>query len=342
MLTDATPAAERGRVMGLAEFSSGWTVGPPLGALLFAAGGWTLPFAVLGVLPIVGVALLAWARRTLASPGTDGIAERPFSRIQEPQSTVELVRRVSSWELYLVASCPALTWLAWNLWDLGYTPWIQAEFGFSAGTAALFFAIPPLVYTVCSIAAGWLSDRHDKRAVVASGLVVEGLAFVVAAGWLARYWPWAAAGMAFTSSSLRLGVSVLGGALIGCGGPLVVVPCLPEMVAIAARSKRREPEPCTPLSRSDHELANDEQVRAWMKVSDDDIEGEAVHPASGVCEGPGNPGSVTVVVPSAPNDTGNLQEASMADEADTLDETDEQTTNMVSGVFTTCTNTGGS
>ena len=187
LLTDITPEGERGRVVGIAETasSSGWTVGPPIGGMLFALGGWLLPFAAIGVFPVLCVPALLLGKRALdaldGSASADGREQHAAGRAPSgglhvplpsdderpgpapeprpscadktgavvaaasgstdavaaaaappPMSSLALLRLVSSWELYLVASCPGMVCTCWNVWDLGYTPWMQSEFGMSA------------------------------------------------------------------------------------------------------------------------------------------------------------------------------------------------------------------
>ena len=245
MLTDITPPAERGQVMGIAEFASasGWTVGPPIGALLFAAGGWVLPFEILGILPVVGVMGLILVQKALgmtssgAMQSADDMRGGAVGAAMLPQppvkSSVALLREVSSFELYLIASTTGLLVFSWGLWDLGNTVWLTEEFGFSPEVVGLMFSLPPLIYAITTFPAGKLSDTHDRRDLLGAGLIIEGWAMVIACGWLASYWPWSEAGLAATPRILRLIFNIVGCILIGVGGPLVIVPCLPEMVSVA-------------------------------------------------------------------------------------------------------------
>ena len=258
MLTDATPATSRGQVMGFAEFASasGWTVGPPVGALLFAAGGWIFPFQILGVLPIVGLAFFlaghysfstkneahGKSRNTESNGDTELQSHTILEQMPEEGTSktkghskkpvLQLLREVSSWQLYLASSCSGLIMGAWGLWDLGYTVWMTSEFDLSEEAVGFYFAIPPLCYMIASMPAGHFTDKFDRRAVVAGGLVAEGLGFIVAAGWLASFLPWADC-ITTSSRGFRLAVSVIGCVILGTAGPFVIVPCLPEMTAVA-------------------------------------------------------------------------------------------------------------
>lgn len=53
VLADAFPGSV-GKVMGAAELAAGlgWTVAPPLGGLLYAAGGYSFPFTIFGPMPL--------------------------------------------------------------------------------------------------------------------------------------------------------------------------------------------------------------------------------------------------------------------------------------------------
>ena len=58
ILTDAFPQ-NKGAVIGAANAcdGAGWAVGPPVGGFLYVAGGFSLPFFVVGPLPLILLAL---------------------------------------------------------------------------------------------------------------------------------------------------------------------------------------------------------------------------------------------------------------------------------------------
>ena len=137
MLTDRTSPERRGRVMGIAEFASasGWTVGPPVGGILFVAGGWLMPFEVLTILSVVFLlALVLLVPPMNVPPNASTPAPSPTGQQLEKAKTKTCWRTfqlVSSWDLFLCASCAGMILSCWSQWDLGFSPWIRTEFGLS-------------------------------------------------------------------------------------------------------------------------------------------------------------------------------------------------------------------
>jgi len=235
-----------------------------VGAFLFAAGGWLLPFEILGVLPIIGLVTFTTFHKTLGvdhssdespeqTPALDNDSDMNFNELKNTEeplvSMTEMFWNISTWQLYLTASCSGLIMCSWGMWDLGYSVWLVNEFNLSEEAVGFYFALAPLTYMIGSVPAGAASDTYDPRMVAGTGLVLEGWSFVIAAGWLAPFWPWYV-GLASTSYHLRLGLMILGSAFLGAAGTLVIVPCLPYMVEIAQSNYREYLSTGTTLKRS--------------------------------------------------------------------------------------------
>jgi hypothetical protein len=290
-----------------------------------------LPFEILGVLPIVGLVVFISCYKLLGvdgysteSPRRTNALDRPAGNSNEqtakgpPQkSTLKLLCKISSWQLYLSASCSGLIMCAWAMWDLGYSPWMVSEFGLSEEAVGFYFAIAPLTYMLNSVPAGSAADMFDARVVTGMGLVVEGWSFMIAAGWLAPFWPWYE-GFATISQSFRLGLSVLGCTLLGAAGPLVIVPCLPNMVDIAQSNAKQAAT--AGLGREDG--------IGWTRVVDDDEEALKVNGVAG-----------PTLVDRESTDSGEV--VARLPENSHHESGNEEVTNLVASIFTFAQNLGG-
>ena len=320
---------------GFAEFSaaSGWTVGPPVGAFLFAAGGWLLPFEILGVLPIVGLITFTTFHESLGmdhkseesleqtsaldnDSGSDSNEQKNTEASKVPM--IDIFCQISTWQLYLTASCSGLIMCSWGMWDLGYSVWLVNEFNLSEEAVGFYFALAPLTYMIGSVPAGTASDTYDSRAVAGTGLVLEGWSFIIAAGWLAPFWPWYA-GLASTSYHLRLGLMIIGSAFLGAAGTLVIVPCLPYMVDIAQSNYRQY------LSTGGKNQGSLKRGSSWAHVPNDDVDALNMNGTDG-----------SSLMGEKSNDSAGMNSQPIVKYHD-----NEEVTNLVASIFTFAQNLGG-
>ena len=217
ILSDAFPES-RGRIIGVAEMmnSLGWTVGPPMGGLLFVIGGFTLSFLICGALPLltlIGVLSVfpegGTTPRAAPTPlsTSEAEADQADAEEQERQSAADAdgssegdeaschallkrARRLATPGLFVTAFAATTPGAEHNtttpccvehhllvakndrvcqdsqdrlgtkkrkpigfsagtifaLWDIGFTPFVVEEFGFSLETVGLYFAIGPGMY----------------------------------------------------------------------------------------------------------------------------------------------------------------------------------------------------
>ena len=161
ILSDAFPDS-RGRIIGVAEMmnSLGWTVGPPMGGLLFAIGGFTLPFIICGALPLL--TLLGVLSVFPEGGSTPRAAPAPLSTSEADADAADAetdegsgsdsatfgallkrARRLATPGLFVTACAATTPGTIFALWDIGFTPFVVEEFGFSLETVGLYFAIGP-------------------------------------------------------------------------------------------------------------------------------------------------------------------------------------------------------
>lgn len=149
VLADAFPDSV-GKVMGAAELAAGlgWTLAPPLGGVMYSAGGYSLPFTVFGPMPLcfVLVVLLLYPKDIVqtAREVTDAAAAK---RALPP--AYQRVWSLGSVGLCLTAAITCMPFSIWSCFDVGFTVWFVDEFEYSVLTATLFFTIAPATYSTC-------------------------------------------------------------------------------------------------------------------------------------------------------------------------------------------------
>ena len=157
VLADAFPESV-GKVMGAAELAAGlgWTLAPPLGGVMYSAGGYSLPFTVFGPMPLcfVLVVLLLYPKDIVqtAREVTDAAAAK---RALPP--AYQRVWSLGSVGLCLTAAITCMPFSIWSCFDVGFTVWFVDEFEYSVLTATLFFTIAPATYSTCH-------THHTSRA----------------------------------------------------------------------------------------------------------------------------------------------------------------------------------
>jgi MFS family permease len=290
---------------------------------------------------------------------TDGARRGGDGASSSLAASVALIREIAAPALILPAAAAGLVLFSWGQWDLGYTPWMQAEFGFSESVCGFFFAIPPLVYSLCTLPAGMLGDRFPKSRIIAAGLATSGAAFIVAAGWLAPWWPWTpvmeagvhseppaqdvsdiqedestyAALDNVASWTVRLAMQVAGGVLIGVGGPAIIVPALPLMHEVASRLRRgarcSRPAPTLGAVEWEHGVCPATGREYWFNKVTEESTWEKPDPEEGSSSRERNGGR-------RKEDADTDAEGAEEGEKD-----DEEMTNVVSALFTFVMNVGG-
>lgn len=177
-LSDGFPA-HRARVLSLANSagSLAWTIGPPVGGILYGFGGFRLPFIASGVSPpFMMCAILATSPiAMLAAPGSPAAKQKN----DPPPTRDELLRwfrAVSSIGLYLPPMAAAVVSAKWSTFDMGVTVWMMGEFSFSIQRASLCFTCASLAFAICSPIMGYIGDKipkHTMKWMVVVGLLLN-------------------------------------------------------------------------------------------------------------------------------------------------------------------------
>eukprot|EP00746_Dinoflagellata_sp_MGD_P151081 gnl/MRDRNA2_/MRDRNA2_82777_c0_seq4.p1 gnl/MRDRNA2_/MRDRNA2_82777_c0~~gnl/MRDRNA2_/MRDRNA2_82777_c0_seq4.p1 ORF type:complete len:473 (+),score=49.20 gnl/MRDRNA2_/MRDRNA2_82777_c0_seq4:166-1419(+) len=223
ILTDAFPN-DKGKVIGVANSMNGlgWAVGPPVGGLIFAAGGFRLPFMVMAPIPMLLLLFQLLSFPELNADTTSDAAPAEHLKFSESfQRSRQLVTRPM-----LLTALVAVVYIGkWAFFDMTFTPWASAEFGFSITTVSLYFSIPAICFVVCAPLGGCAVDKvKHKKWLLAAGLCVDGSLTLCyyQLSWL--LWP----------MEVRLMVMMPYLICLGVFGSLVEPVILPDMLESAA------------------------------------------------------------------------------------------------------------
>jgi len=163
VLTPAKRARAFGILMAVASMSS--VAGVPLVALMTSAGGWRVPFFVIGCLLFV-CAVLHW----LWYPKIERAGSRTFSFL----SRYKQMARISLFRTALAANL--LQRMAFYATFSYLAAYLISEHGFSVGATAIPLAIAGVGVVVGSIMAGSVANMRRRAQMVAGSAVVGGLA----------------------------------------------------------------------------------------------------------------------------------------------------------------------
>lgn len=162
IVADAFPSEARGRAMAisLSGGTVGFLLGPPVGGLLYEAGGARVPFLAAALLALAGLVMVL----ALLKPGsTEGAGPAIFA---------DLLR-----DPMVLAPCLAAAVGAgvWGLLEPVYPLYLEERFGLSPGGIGLVFGAATLAYGIANPFVGWLSDRWGRRPVIVLGLLAMAL-----------------------------------------------------------------------------------------------------------------------------------------------------------------------
>ena len=210
--------------MGFAESAAGlgWTLAPPIGGVLYGLGGFSLPFAVFGPLPLVVVfAILAFAPAVeeAALAGGDSREPRPSSNAPLAPAPLRLWR-LGTKGLAATTLLATTPFLAWTSFDVYMVIWMRADLRISMTTCTVLFSITPLGYMLATVPAGAVVDKVScKKKVLCAGGVATGIVYLFWGKW------W----LSGASKAARVAAVASLQAVSGVVNPFFVVPALPDM-----------------------------------------------------------------------------------------------------------------
>lgn len=177
ILTDAFPN-DKGKVIGVANSMSGvgWAIGPPVGGLIYAAGGFTMPFLVMGPLPMLLLLLQLLSYPQLSA---DATSDPKLTEHLEFSESFRRTRQLVTRPLLLTVAVAVAHMSKWTLFDVMFTPWATSEFGINVTTVSLYFSIPAMAFLVISPLGGWVVDRvTHKKWLLLAGMCLGGCAML--------------------------------------------------------------------------------------------------------------------------------------------------------------------
>ena len=194
ILTDAFPQ-NKGAVIGAANAcdGAGWAIGPPVGGFLYVAGGFSLPFFVVGPLPLALLLLQLAVFPRLATPSPRAAAAKSAaaddgsgsgsgeassmygsgsSGVSEAEAEPERIGAAEVWQrarglicapMCMTMAAGAVFTSKWGMFDVTFTPWAVSEFGFSIREVSIYFSIPAMAFLFISPFGGMVVDKVDRK-----------------------------------------------------------------------------------------------------------------------------------------------------------------------------------
>lgn len=166
---DVVPYRERGRAVGIVEFSwaGSWLIGVPASGLLIEQFGWRAPWAVLIVLGVFGAILtragLPPATSSPSSEAHDGTP--PVTLLQTWQS---LLRRRT---VVVLLAIGVLLTFAIEAPFIVYGAWLESSFGLELGTLGLASAVIGIAEATAEFGTAVITDRLGKERSVLGGML---------------------------------------------------------------------------------------------------------------------------------------------------------------------------
>lgn len=190
-VADTFPPTERGKAIGWLVSATGIsaTAGVPLVAFLLDAGGWRLPFAVVGTVAlVVGLLLMAWFPRIQPQPGH---ALRFFAHYREVSTDRTF------WYVLAINALEQMVFYGM----FGYlAAYLMQTYQLPAGETALPLALAGVGIIVAGILGGRVADHRRRLAWFAMSCWCSGLlAALVFTTWLS---PWATVALACGAAGL--------------------------------------------------------------------------------------------------------------------------------------------
>jgi len=187
----------------------GLMAGPPIGGFLYAAGGFQLPFLLIGIIAILSLIPLYF----VLPP--DKIQK--YSIESGGRSLLSLLKLPS---VLLIAVAIVMGGVALSFLDPTLEPHLEKPFHLTSSQVGLMFLVGPAAYAIAAPPVGMLANKWSKRMLIIIGTVVCGLAYILLGP--APFLP----AKAFPSTLWLNGISL---AVFGIGGAMFCIPALPDM-----------------------------------------------------------------------------------------------------------------
>ena len=169
VVADVAPRELRTEAYGLLHVvnNAGFTVGPPLTALLVWAWSLRAAFLVAG-LTVLTYLVIAW--RALPETRPEAAIDAPPARFREALRNRLLV-------LVMIGS--GLAAFVYALFETAVPVFVHDDRGIAVATWGLVFAINPLMVAICQYPISRWAGKRSSRAILAAGSVVLGISLAI-------------------------------------------------------------------------------------------------------------------------------------------------------------------
>jgi MFS family permease len=139
-----------GTLSGLIEVGTGlgFTAGPPIGSLLFAVGGFKIPFWSVGGVILILVPLLF-------------LLVKPTSCSSEVLSLVTIVKLLSHLSFSMLVIGNVIVFISLSYFNPTFAPFLSNQFGMDQLHISLMFIIVAGMYLLLALVVGRLSDKFS-------------------------------------------------------------------------------------------------------------------------------------------------------------------------------------
>lgn len=188
---DMVPYSERGRAIGIVEFSwaGAWLLGVPASGFLIERFGWRAPWGALILLGIVGAWLIHAGLPATDVTGTSAGS----SRTEQTQRSHPISDLLTTWRSLIKRRNVVVILLVSSLFTFSietpfivYGAWLEDTFGLQLGALGLASAVIGIAEAVAEFGTAVITDRLGKERSVVAGML--GLAgSLVLLPWLPAY-----------------------------------------------------------------------------------------------------------------------------------------------------------
>ena len=228
MAADRFPDA-LGKVMGANEvvIGMGFTLGPPIGMMLFELGGFPMPFMVSGLALLAFspwvVPLRLWEKPRSSSSGSSSKSSRLGLFTVLTKNMVLVAGSLLAGSLIFASVEPTLSL------------YLQ-QVGMDPAKIAVVFTVLAAAYSLFGPVAGAIADLYGPSRLVLIGAMMSGLIMMLLLG------PDVDLILPARSSSTRFVYEVLAMALLGTAQACILIPSLPAMKAAAPQQSQEATE----------------------------------------------------------------------------------------------------
>ncbi|XP_064392257.1 MFS-type transporter SLC18B1-like isoform X2 [Halichondria panicea] len=207
-----------GTAVGLFEVATGlgYAIGPPLGGLLYQAGGFSLPFHVMGSISLLFLVPCFF------------LIKKPDCKAQ-PLSWKIIKMILSNFTIILLITVNIFSIAAISFLTPSFQPFLSKFFDLDPLYVGLVFLSGPLSYMVFSIVVGPLSDKLGPRGFILFGQILYSVGYIFL-------------GPADFISYPQLWITITAFVVVGCGAAFGMVPIYTDILNLSKCRRQADRE----------------------------------------------------------------------------------------------------